>query len=150
MGKGWTEAMQLMVEGDKWEMYIPYELAYGEAGKPPKIPKAACLIFIMEICKIKGEKKPANIEFPDWSEEQLKLWEEKDAKSLVDWRAAKEKGWADGPMKEKYPERADFEAWMDKQCKTAKDKSLWKRTRQNYETDEDRERSKCNAADCKT
>jgi hypothetical protein len=30
--KGWTEAMQLMVEGDKWEMYIPYELAYGADG----------------------------------------------------------------------------------------------------------------------
>ena len=30
--------MQLMVEGDKWEMYIPYHLAYGEHGKPPKIP----------------------------------------------------------------------------------------------------------------
>ena len=27
--KGWTEAMQLMVEGDKWEMYIPSNLAYG-------------------------------------------------------------------------------------------------------------------------
>ena len=28
--KGWTEAMQLMVEGDKWEMYIPSELGYGD------------------------------------------------------------------------------------------------------------------------
>ena len=55
--KGWTEAMQLMVQGDKWEMYIPYELAYGASGKPPKIPAAACLIFIMEICKIKGAYK---------------------------------------------------------------------------------------------
>merc|ERR1719491_2753013 len=27
---GWTEAMQLMVEGDKWEMYIPSHLAYGD------------------------------------------------------------------------------------------------------------------------
>ena len=27
--KGWTEAMQLMKEGDKWELYIPSDLAYG-------------------------------------------------------------------------------------------------------------------------
>mmetsp|Transcript_1954 Transcript_1954/g.2949 ORF Transcript_1954/g.2949 Transcript_1954/m.2949 type:complete len:222 (-) Transcript_1954:92-757(-) len=58
--KGWTEAMQLMVEGDKWEMYIPSELAYGERGSPPKIPGGSVLIFKMEILKIKGEKKPAN------------------------------------------------------------------------------------------
>jgi len=38
--KGWTEAMQLMVEGDKWEMYIPSSLAYGDLGRPPKIPGA--------------------------------------------------------------------------------------------------------------
>ena len=31
--KGWTEAMQLMVEGDKWEMYIPSELGYGDGGR---------------------------------------------------------------------------------------------------------------------
>merc|ERR1712187_962042 len=143
--KGWTEAMQLMVQGDKWEMYIPYELAYGERGSPPKIPGCACLIFIMEIVKINGDKKPANIVFPEWSEEQLKLWEEKDEKSLTDWREAKEKSYAVGSLKEKYPERADFDAWMDKQCKTAKDKSLWKRTRKNYETEEDKERTKCKA-----
>ena len=44
--KGWTEAMQLMVEGDKWEMYIPSELAYGDRGSPPKIPGGAMLIFV--------------------------------------------------------------------------------------------------------
>ena len=27
--KGWTEAMQLMAEGDKWRLHIPYDLAYG-------------------------------------------------------------------------------------------------------------------------
>merc|ERR1719277_2227656 len=76
--KGWTEAMQLMVEGDKWEMYIPSELAYGDRGAGGKIPGGACLIFIMEIVKIKGPTVPAVIDFPEWSEEQLKLWEEKD------------------------------------------------------------------------
>merc|ERR1719343_1238163 len=50
--KGWTEAMQLMVEGDKWEMYIPSELAYGDGGN--------VLIFTMEIIKIKGNKTPAS------------------------------------------------------------------------------------------
>ena len=52
--KGWTEAMQLMVEGDKWEMYIPHQLAYGERGSPPSIPPAATLIFVMELVKICG------------------------------------------------------------------------------------------------
>merc|ERR1719238_1628070 len=52
--KGWTEAMQLMVEGDKWEMYIPSELGYGDRGSPPKIPGGAPLVFQMEILNING------------------------------------------------------------------------------------------------
>jgi FKBP-type peptidyl-prolyl cis-trans isomerase FklB len=56
--KGWTEAMQLMVEGDKWEMFIPSDLAYGNGGRPPKIGGGDCLIFTMEIVKIKGGTKP--------------------------------------------------------------------------------------------
>ena len=40
--KGWTEAMQLMVEGDKWELYIPSDLAYGDRGRPPKIGGGEC------------------------------------------------------------------------------------------------------------
>ena len=55
---GWTEAMQLMVQGDKWEMYIPFGLAYGARGKPPRIPPAAALIFVMEIVEIKGKTTP--------------------------------------------------------------------------------------------
>merc|ERR1719436_1072406 len=59
--KGWTEAMQLMVEGDKWEMYIPSELGYGESGSGAKIKGGDMLIFRMEILKIgQGEKKPAS------------------------------------------------------------------------------------------
>merc|ERR1711924_549319 len=57
--KGWTEAMQLMVEGDKWEMYIPSDLGYGDRGSPPKIPGGSTLVFVMEIIKIEGDKKPA-------------------------------------------------------------------------------------------
>merc|ERR1719364_288219 len=57
--KGWTEAMQLMVEGDKWEMYIPSELGYGDSGSPPKIKGGDVLVFTMEIIKIKGGTKPA-------------------------------------------------------------------------------------------
>ena len=34
---GWTEAMQLMVQGDKWEMYIPSRLGYGAGGSPPDV-----------------------------------------------------------------------------------------------------------------
>jgi len=57
--KGWTEAMQLMVEGDKWEMYIPSELGYGDRGSPPKIGGGDVLVFVMEILKIKGGKVDA-------------------------------------------------------------------------------------------
>ena len=35
--KGWTEAMPMMVEGDKWELYIPSDMAYGDGGRPPKV-----------------------------------------------------------------------------------------------------------------
>mmetsp|Transcript_14786 Transcript_14786/g.33636 ORF Transcript_14786/g.33636 Transcript_14786/m.33636 type:complete len:242 (+) Transcript_14786:88-813(+) len=58
--KAWTEAMQLMVEGDKWEMYIPSELGYGEKGAGEKIKPGDALVFRMEILKIKGEKKEAD------------------------------------------------------------------------------------------
>merc|ERR1712151_1153776 len=57
--KGWTEAMQLMVEGDKWEMYIPSELGYGDGGSGEKIKGGDVLIFRMEVLKIKGSKKRA-------------------------------------------------------------------------------------------
>merc|ERR1712150_109204 len=44
-----------MVEGDKWEMYIPSELGYGDQGSPPKIPGGSVLVFQMEILEINGE-----------------------------------------------------------------------------------------------
>ena len=59
--EGWTEAMQMMVVGDKWELYIPSELAYGDRGYPPVIPGGDVLIFQMELLDIQGGTIPATI-----------------------------------------------------------------------------------------
>eukprot|EP00966_Prymnesium_polylepis_P261231 6033953-Prymnesium_polylepis.3 len=48
---GWTEAMQLMKQGDEWELYIPSELGYGAQGAGADIPGGAALVFTMEIKK---------------------------------------------------------------------------------------------------
>lgn len=48
--------MHLMVEGDKWELYIPSHLAYGPKGSPPKIPGDAALVFTLEMVEIQGGK----------------------------------------------------------------------------------------------
>jgi hypothetical protein len=48
--------MQLMVEGDKWELYIPSDMAYGDRGSPPKIPGDSALVFTIEMIEIQGEK----------------------------------------------------------------------------------------------
>merc|ERR1712003_363987 len=50
--KGWTEAMQMMHEGDKWELYIPSRLAYGDRGAGSAIPAGASLVFQMKINKV--------------------------------------------------------------------------------------------------
>jgi FKBP-type peptidyl-prolyl cis-trans isomerase len=49
MIKGWDEAMLLLGHGDKAILFIPYDLAYGEAGRPPVIPEKANLAFYIEI-----------------------------------------------------------------------------------------------------
>ena len=51
--KGWTEALQLMAEGSKYELYIPSELAYGPAGSGGTIEPYSTLIFIVELIAIK-------------------------------------------------------------------------------------------------
>jgi FKBP-type peptidyl-prolyl cis-trans isomerase len=49
---GWAEALQLMSEGSKWELYIPADLAYGEKGSDPYIGPNAVLIFEVELLEI--------------------------------------------------------------------------------------------------
>lgn len=51
--KGWTEALQLMRPGDKWKLFIPSELGYGDKGAGGKIPGGAVLIFELELIEIK-------------------------------------------------------------------------------------------------
>jgi len=53
--KGWTEALQLMRPGDKWKLYLPSDLAYGDSGAGAKIPAGAMLIFELELIEVQGE-----------------------------------------------------------------------------------------------
>ncbi len=50
--KGWTEGLQLMSEGSIYELYIPYQLAYGEAGAHGSIPPCAALVFKVELLEV--------------------------------------------------------------------------------------------------
>ena len=50
---GWTEALQLMKVGDKWELYIPSELAYGAAQRGEVIQPNSTLVFELELLGIK-------------------------------------------------------------------------------------------------
>jgi FKBP-type peptidyl-prolyl cis-trans isomerase FklB len=50
--KGWTEALQLMKPGAKWQLYIPSDLAYGPNGSGPKIGPNSVLVFDVELISV--------------------------------------------------------------------------------------------------
>jgi FKBP-type peptidyl-prolyl cis-trans isomerase FklB len=55
--KGWTEALQLMPVGSKWQLFIPSELAYGDRGAGADIGPGATLIFEVELMSIEDKSK---------------------------------------------------------------------------------------------
>jgi FKBP-type peptidyl-prolyl cis-trans isomerase len=55
--KGWTEALEMMKVGSKWELYLPSSLAYGDNGRPG-IDPGATLIFEMELVGVEAPQPP--------------------------------------------------------------------------------------------
>ena len=53
--QGWVEGLQLMNVGEKYKLYIPSELAYGEQSPSPLIPPSSVLVFELELLGIKGQ-----------------------------------------------------------------------------------------------
>ncbi len=57
--KGWTEALQLMPVGSKWQLFIPSDMAYGTRGAGGDIGPNATLIFEVELLSIQSKEAPA-------------------------------------------------------------------------------------------
>jgi FKBP-type peptidyl-prolyl cis-trans isomerase FklB len=57
--RGWTEALERMKVGSKWELYLPSTLAYGDNGQGPTIEPGSTLIFEMELTGVEAPAPPA-------------------------------------------------------------------------------------------
>lgn len=60
--RGWTEALERMKVGSKWEIYVPPDLAYGPMGRPPVIQPNETLIFDIELLGVKPRPAPPQVQ----------------------------------------------------------------------------------------
>jgi FKBP-type peptidyl-prolyl cis-trans isomerase FklB len=56
--RGWTEALEMMKVGSKWELYLPATLAYGDSGSGPMIEPGATLIFEIDLVSTEAPAPP--------------------------------------------------------------------------------------------
>ena len=63
--KGWTEALQLMPVGSKWQLFVPSDLAYGERSPSPEIGPDSTLIFEVELLSIQNQSAGQTPPTPD-------------------------------------------------------------------------------------
>jgi FKBP-type peptidyl-prolyl cis-trans isomerase len=62
---GWSEGLQLMTEGSKYKLYIPYEIGYGAFGYGP-IPAYSTLIFTVELLEVISKKQAVRDDYDDY------------------------------------------------------------------------------------
>lgn len=65
MLKGWVEALPLMKEGSRWELFIPSSLGFGARGFLPKIPPSSCVIYEVELLRVLDEASPEAATMPE-------------------------------------------------------------------------------------
>jgi FKBP-type peptidyl-prolyl cis-trans isomerase FklB len=75
--KGWTEALQLMPVGSKWQLFVPPSLAYGEQGAGADIGPNSTLIFEVELISIQEKPKPQEAKPEDKKPDEQKRNDQK-------------------------------------------------------------------------